>query len=94
MGALERFGRKLLETVEDRTGREVVPSDRLELLESAETDSRSMRKMLTTIRSYSGTASTITGAKIAISANATANGRSRRMAWRKPTMRTARLRST
>jgi hypothetical protein len=47
-----RLGRKLIETVETRTGREIVPAEKLELLESAWSDNRIMRKTLEYI-SYS-----------------------------------------
>lgn len=47
---LARVGRKLREAVEERTGVELVPSDRLEVLEAAETSDRSARKMLEWLR--------------------------------------------
>lgn len=43
---LARMGRKVLEAVEDRTGREVVPHGQTEVLESERADNRGMRKML------------------------------------------------
>lgn len=46
MGALQRIGQRLIEAVEDRTGREVVPRDTTQLLESAESDNRVLRKTL------------------------------------------------
>jgi hypothetical protein len=46
MGALGNLSRRIIESVEERTGREIVPRDRMEVLESFESDNRVMRKML------------------------------------------------
>lgn len=46
MGALQTIGRRIVEAVEDRTGREIVPRDQLALLESAEGERRVLRKTL------------------------------------------------
>lgn len=46
MGILGDVGRRLVETVEDRVGHQLVPRDRVELLESAEGENRALRKTL------------------------------------------------
>jgi len=46
VGALERIGNLIRETVEERTGREIVPRERLDILESAEGQNRVLRKTL------------------------------------------------
>lgn len=46
VGMLADVSRRIIETVEDRAGRELVPRDRMQILESAESDNRVLRKTL------------------------------------------------